>query len=83
MCTGLAYIMLVPLRILKRKQPMRVLLQSCDKLIYIWIYLSIRELLLEHSLSVHTCKYVKGFRINVGFITYEELSLLDKGSYIN
>ena len=29
-------------------------------------------------MSVHTCKYIRGFRINVGFIIYEELSLLNK-----
>ena len=64
---------------------MRVLVQSCDKLIYtyIWIYLPGGVLLLEYSLSVHTCKNVRGFTINVGFITYEELILLDKGNYIN
>ena len=34
MCIGLAYIILVPSRILIRKQPMRILLQSHDKPIY-------------------------------------------------
>ena len=33
-------------------------------------------------MSVHTCKYVIAFGINVGFIINEEFSLLDKGSYI-
>ena len=28
-------------------------------------------------MSVHTCKYIRGSRINVGFIIYEELSLLN------
>ena len=37
MTTALAYIMLIPVW----KQPMRFMSQSPDKLIYIWIYLSI------------------------------------------
>ena len=33
-------------------------------------------------MSVYTCKYVRAFGINVGLFINEELSLLDKGSYI-
>ena len=37
MAAEFTYIMLIPIR----KQPMRFISQSHDKLIYIWIYLSI------------------------------------------
>ena len=79
MCIGLAYIILVPSRILIRKQPMRILLQSHDKPIYIYMDRPLNRgaLNLKYCLSVHTCKYIRGSRINVGFIIYEELSLLN------
>ena len=76
MAAEFAYIMLVPIR----KKPMRFMSQSHDKLIYIRIYLSIGAALHLILLDI----LVNRLRIynKVGFITYEDLCLIDKGGYI-
>ena len=77
MTAEFAYIMLVS----TRKQPMRFISQSHDKLIYIWVYLSIGVGLL---LILLECTYLYIEIINkVGFIIHEDLCLIDKGNHID
>ena len=61
---------------------MKFSMQSCDKLIYIDKTSQWGDSSLAYCLSEYLCKCVRAFGINVGLFINEELSLLDKDSYI-